>query len=91
MLVGRANLACDADGRWNGPPPRCEPVLCPSPPLIVNGYYNLLSNSTMFGSIVEYECDSGYELIGERNLQCNMAGYWEGTPGYCIGMLPTTS
>lgn len=23
-MVGRAQLACDIDERWNGPPPRCE-------------------------------------------------------------------
>ena len=83
VLVGRAHLVCDADARWNGPPPRCEPVLCPSPPMIVNGFYTLSGNSTMFGSLVEYNCDPGYQLIGERTIICNMAGYWEGQPGYC--------
>ena len=24
QLIGRADLICDVDGRWNGPPPRCE-------------------------------------------------------------------
>ena len=23
-MVGRSELICDVDGRWNGPPPRCE-------------------------------------------------------------------
>lgn len=23
-MIGRAQLACDIDERWNGPPPRCE-------------------------------------------------------------------
>lgn len=23
-MIGRAQLACDLDERWNGPPPRCE-------------------------------------------------------------------
>lgn len=85
VLVGRSNLLCDADGRWNGPPPRCEPVLCPNPPLIANGYATLMSNSTMFGSVVEYTCDPNHELIGERQIVCNVAGYWDGQPGYCLG------
>jgi hypothetical protein len=25
-LVGRAQLTCDIDERWNGPPPRCEGI-----------------------------------------------------------------
>jgi hypothetical protein len=24
QLIGRGDLVCDIDGRWNGPPPRCE-------------------------------------------------------------------
>ena len=24
QLIGRGDLICDVDGRWNGPPPRCE-------------------------------------------------------------------
>lgn len=86
VLVGRATLACDADGRWNGPPPRCEPVLCPQPPMIVNGGFSLSNNnSTMFGSAVEYSCEPGFELIGERVITCNLAGYWDAQPGYCLG------
>lgn len=85
VIVGRGSLICDPDARWNGPPPRCEPVLCPNPPLVANGFATLVSNSTMFGSWVEYGCDQGYELVGEKMIQCSMAGYWEGQPGYCIG------
>ncbi|XP_011707178.1 PREDICTED: protein lev-9-like, partial [Wasmannia auropunctata] len=25
-MTGRARLTCDIDERWNGPPPRCEPI-----------------------------------------------------------------
>lgn len=87
VLVGRGNLICDSDGLWNGPPPRCEPVLCPNPPLIPNGFGTLVSNSTRFDSIVEYACDPGFELIGDNRIVCNRAGYWEGQPGYCAGMI----
>ena len=31
VLVGRSELTCDVDQRWNGPPPRCEPVYCDEP------------------------------------------------------------
>lgn len=26
VAVGRTDLMCDVDERWNGPPPRCDPV-----------------------------------------------------------------
>ncbi|UXI16415.1 mRNA export protein [Sarcoptes scabiei] len=92
VLVGRGNLICDSDGLWNGPPPRCEPVLCPNPPSIEKGRSVLISNSTRFDSVVEYACDFGYELIGNQFLQCNRAGYWDGQPGYCVEkILPDNS
>ena len=31
MFKGRARLTCDIDERWNGPPPRCEPIRCDAP------------------------------------------------------------
>ena len=34
VLVGRSELTCDVDQKWNGPPPRCEPVYCDEPPQI---------------------------------------------------------
>lgn len=85
MLVGRAHLICDVDERWNGPPPRCEPVLCPSPPLIANGIVRLSSNTTVFGTVGEYFCDDGYELVGESSIVCSVSGFWEGQPGFCRG------
>ncbi|XP_011495299.1 PREDICTED: uncharacterized protein LOC105360178 [Ceratosolen solmsi marchali] len=33
-MTGRARLTCDIDERWNGPPPRCEPIRC-DPPAVV--------------------------------------------------------
>ena len=27
VAVGRTELMCDVDERWNGPPPRCDPVV----------------------------------------------------------------
>ncbi|CAB0036607.1 unnamed protein product [Trichogramma brassicae] len=31
---GRARLTCDIDERWNGPPPRCEPIRCDAPAVV---------------------------------------------------------
>jgi hypothetical protein len=85
VLVGRGQLVCDVDERWNGPPPRCEPVLCPNPPIIANGIVRLSSNSTIFGTVAEYNCEEGFELIGESSIVCNVAGFWDGQPGFCRG------
>ena len=51
VAVGRSLLMCDVDERWNGPPPRCEPVYCPEPPSIRHGGMSLSSNSTAFQTV----------------------------------------
>lgn len=85
-MVGRGQLTCDVDERWNGPPPRCEPVLCPNPPFIANGVVMLSSNTTVAGTAARYSCDNGFELIGEETIVCNVAGFWDGQPGFCRGL-----
>ncbi|CAG2116907.1 unnamed protein product, partial [Medioppia subpectinata] len=89
VLVGRGLLTCDVDERWNGPPPRCEPVICPNPPVIVNSVVRISANNTIFGAVAEYTCDEGYELMGESRIVCNVAGFWDGEPGYCRGIRET--
>ncbi len=46
LLVGRNDLMCDVDERWNGPPPRCDSVYCDEPQHIRRGGYSLSTNST---------------------------------------------
>lgn len=86
VLVGRALLTCDVDQRWNGPPPRCEPVLCPQPQALPNGYMRLTKQGTAAGARVHYNCLPGYELHGANNtLLCSLQGYWEGEMPNCRG------
>ncbi|CAG2101422.1 unnamed protein product [Medioppia subpectinata] len=91
VLVGRGLLTCDVDERWNGPPPRCEPVICPNPPVIVNSVVRISANNTIFGAVAEYTCDEGYELMGESRIVCNVAGFWDGEPGYCRDARPAST
>ncbi|XP_022238408.1 limulus clotting factor C-like [Limulus polyphemus] len=83
VFVGRAFLVCDVDERWNGPPPRCEPVICSRPPGIDHGIYRMTARTTTFGTIVEYICNPGYRLIGQPQLKCDSSGYWDGKVPVC--------
>lgn len=83
VVVGRSNLVCDTDERWNGPPPRCEPILCPAPPPIEHGLLALNSNNTMFGTKTFYSCLPGFDLLGDSSISCNVNGYWEGQVPVC--------
>lgn len=80
-MVGRNDLMCDLDQRWNGPPPRCEPLICPDPPTIRNGDYEIterLGNSFT----VLYKCNPQFRIVGEDKIVCN-EGTYDNSPPEC--------
>ena len=84
VLVGRSDLMCDVDQRWNGPPPRCEPVYCQEPAQIRYGGFSLSTNSTRFGTVVSYYCTSSrHELVGPRKITCLKDGSYNADPPSC--------
>ena len=84
VLVGRSDLMCDVDQRWNGPPPRCEPVYCQEPGQIRYGGFSLSTNSTVFGTVVTYYCTSSrHELVGPRKITCLKDGSYNADPPSC--------
>ncbi|KAJ8962939.1 hypothetical protein NQ314_005656 [Rhamnusium bicolor] len=82
-MIGRAQLACDIDERWNGPPPRCEPIYCEPPSEILNGMMEIPSNDTIFGSVIHYTCKSGFILIGPNTITCLANGQYDALPPTC--------
>ena len=85
QLQGKGTLSCDVDERWNGPPPRCEPLLCPTPEPPANGYVVLSSNMTLSGTQATFDCRAGQDLVGERILTCQPSGSWDSSFPYCRG------
>ena len=63
VAVGRSLLMCDVDERWNGPPPKCEPVYCPEPLSIRHGGMSLSTNSTAFQTVSSICLEIIHELI----------------------------
>ncbi|KAM7294568.1 hypothetical protein ISCGN_024074 [Ixodes scapularis] len=89
VLVGRSILVCDVDQRWNGPPPRCEPVMCRAPTPIAHGLVRLSAASTVFGTVAEYDCEPGFLLSGPGHISCGPSGFWQGDIPVCLR--PTTT
>jgi len=84
VLVGRSELMCDVDQRWNGPPPRCEPVYCNEPKQIRYGGFSLSTNSTRFGTVVTYYCSSSrHELVGPKKITCLKDGSYNAPSPVC--------
>ncbi|XP_062523390.1 sushi, von Willebrand factor type A, EGF and pentraxin domain-containing protein 1-like isoform X2 [Corticium candelabrum] len=91
---GDQTRTCLSTGRWSGRVPYCERVakcLVPRPPL--NG--QALYNSTMFGSLVLFQCNSGYKLVGSTTSSCKLRGsqlQWSRQPPTCqLIVCPTLS
>jgi len=98
VLVGRNQLMCDVDQRWNGPPPRCEPIYCEEPKQIRYGGFSLSTNSTRFSTVVTYYCTSSrHELVGPKKITCLKDGSYNSAPPSCreirakekMGVAPT--
>ncbi|XP_020284690.1 uncharacterized protein LOC109855186 isoform X2 [Pseudomyrmex gracilis] len=103
-MTGRARLTCDIDERWNGPPPRCEPILCDPPTAVPHSYIqieeidedesapvkNNFNQSLLVGSIVTYTCEKGYRLVGFRQILCLATGLYDHVAPTCIEESRTT-
>jgi len=84
VLVGRSQLMCDVDQRWNGPPPRCEPVYCEEPKPVRYGGFSLSTNSTRFGTVVTFYCTSPrHKLTGPKKITCLKDGAYNASPPTC--------
>ncbi|CAH0548073.1 unnamed protein product [Brassicogethes aeneus] len=91
-MIGRAQLACDIDERWNGPPPRCDPIMCEPPVEIPHGVMETTNNNeTMFGTTVEYTCKPGFNLVGPKTLTCLGNGQYDALPPTCKEDVTTTT
>ncbi|XP_046391266.1 uncharacterized protein LOC124159479 isoform X1 [Ischnura elegans] len=83
-LIGRSQLICDVDERWNGPPPRCQPSRCGNPPSIANGTFTISRNTTTVGTIVTYSCKyRNLKLVGPRQIVCLKTGQYDKQPPTC--------
>lgn len=59
--------------------------MCEPPTEIPNGVIENPNNETLFGSTVEYECKTGYKLVGPKVLTCLANGQYDALPPTCQG------
>ncbi|XP_048879433.1 membrane cofactor protein-like isoform X10 [Brienomyrus brachyistius] len=77
-IVGQAYREC-LDQGWSARIPECEVVLCNNPPEISNG--TIVSRPSteypQYRNVIEYECNAGYTLVGQKHIMCNADGQYE--------------
>ncbi|KAF2347040.1 Sushi/SCR/CCP domain, partial [Trinorchestia longiramus] len=73
-------LTCTEHG-WNLAAPTCRAIECPIPISIRNG--EVLGDDIVYGSVLEYRCDEGYELVGVERRTCQANKEWSDTEPFC--------
>lgn len=59
-------------------------AVCPTPTDVVNAKISVVEGDrTSFGSIIKYECNPGYELVGIPLLFCKGHNSWSSVPPSC--------
>ncbi|KAM3841174.1 zona pellucida sperm-binding protein 3 receptor-like isoform 1-T1 [Vipera latastei] len=91
-IMGGSTFQCvlrSGKVEWNRDLPYCERISCAQPPVIVNGRYDPHPlNKYDAGSIVLYQCDADYSLIGKSAIICiveenGVDGTWDFPPPEC--------
>jgi len=94
LSSGSLERMCLANETWSGEPPVCERLTCP-PPKIAYGFVassagdqsieQSVRNIDRFvaGLSVEFDCEYGFRLLGNRVLSCGDNGTWNGSLPTC--------
>ncbi|XP_070601689.1 complement decay-accelerating factor-like isoform X2 [Erythrolamprus reginae] len=74
---------------WDRPLPQCKIITCAAPPVIANGRYTGdPSDEYDYSSVVRYQCDRDYSMIGDSSIFCKVSengrdGMWNSPPPEC--------
>ncbi|KAL0970174.1 hypothetical protein UPYG_G00238360 [Umbra pygmaea] len=74
LLKGSDTRTCQADGKWDGEEPWCEPVSCGSP--VVPDDVSVKGKQYTFNKEVELSCKPGWLLQGPTVSVCQANGTW---------------
>nr|XP_015802266.2 sushi, von Willebrand factor type A, EGF and pentraxin domain-containing protein 1 isoform X3 [Nothobranchius furzeri] len=85
VLRGSDTIACQADGRWNGPKPVCDPVSC-GPPKLPDDVSSEGKDYT-YNSEIKLTCPPGFLLKGTSRSVCQADSSWSHETPYCVPAL----
>lgn len=83
IVSGQSLRTCESNGQWSGVPPICAYIDCGFPPVVPNGRWLLTTNTTHYGSTVEYECSANYQLDGPARRICLENATWSNIIPLC--------
>ena len=87
-LVGSSIRLCQENGTWSGEEAQCQMRNCGHIPALQNGRQSSVdytsrgavigAEENVYGSVVEFACDPGYELAGPDRVTCEKNEKWSG-------------
>ncbi|WAR09791.1 CSMD1-like protein [Mya arenaria] len=83
LSAGMNQQTCQPSLAWSGNVPTCSKVNCGSPGTPQNGSFVLLNGATTYESLVQYSCNSGFNLSGSETRECLADGSWSGLLPVC--------
>ncbi|XP_074165140.1 complement receptor type 2 isoform X2 [Sminthopsis crassicaudata] len=82
-LRGSSQIRCSSNGTWDPEVPACEKE-CPPPPQISHGQHTGQERDYFApGMSVNYTCDPGYWLLGNKSICCMSSGVWSLSAPQC--------
>ncbi|XP_019613863.1 PREDICTED: P-selectin-like, partial [Branchiostoma belcheri] len=80
-LVGAKTITCQADGTWSDSVPTCKAAGCKKVEPPVNGQMKKRRNKG--NNYLEFRCNQGYRLVGEKYIVCQPDGTWSDSVPKC--------
>eukprot|EP00118_Oscarella_pearsei_P022622 m.264200 g.264200 ORF g.264200 m.264200 type:complete len:455 (+) comp40467_c1_seq13:2332-3696(+) len=81
IILGSSVRMCQANGSWSGQQAQCKIIDCG--PLAAPNQGTVSLTNTTYGSIANYKCKAGHNLIGEKSRRCQGNRQWSGSLVIC--------
>ncbi|KAG8130469.1 hypothetical protein E2320_017145, partial [Naja naja] len=81
-LIGSDTRHCTSGRQWRDSAPTCKIISCGMPSRPMNGIVK--GQSYTYGSVVQYDCDHGFQLNGLARRTCQSDQTWDGNEPLCI-------
>uniref|UniRef100_A0ABM5FRU3 Sushi, von Willebrand factor type A, EGF and pentraxin domain-containing protein 1 isoform X2 n=1 Tax=Pogona vitticeps TaxID=103695 RepID=A0ABM5FRU3_9SAUR len=81
-LIGSSTRLCTFSKEWSDVAPTCERVSCAVPRKPMNG--TVKGETFTYGSVIQYDCDPGFQLNGPEKRTCQADQKWDGNEPICI-------
>ncbi|XP_072019512.1 sushi, von Willebrand factor type A, EGF and pentraxin domain-containing protein 1-like isoform X5 [Amphiura filiformis] len=82
-LIGDPSSMCVQLNTWSNPTPSCAVITCASPGRPTNGQLSPDTSSYRINDQVRFQCNTGYQLIGQTIVFCLFNGMWSNETPMC--------